>query len=116
VPIEIFESRAPILVEERAILSGTGGTGVHRGAPGHRFRLRRLPGSNADVRLYLHPDRLRHPAPGLFGGGPGNRARVLLNGEDLTGGTGFLPKGEVALTSDDDVYTSEVGGGGGIGH
>lgn len=115
VPIEIFESRAPILVEERAILPETGGTGAHRGAPGHRFRLRRLPGSNADVRLYLHPDRLRHPAPGLFGGGPGNRARVLLNGADLTGGTGFLPKGEVVLATDDDVYTSEAAGGGGIG-
>lgn len=115
VPIEIFESRAPILVEERVILDGTGGDGVHRGAPGHRFRLRRLPGSGADVRLYLHPDRLRHPAPGLFGGGSGNRARVLLNDGDLTSGTGFLRTGEVVLASDDDVYTSEAAGGGGIG-
>ena len=115
VPIEIFESRAPILVEERVLLDDTGGAGVHRGAPGHRFRLRRLPGSAADVRLYLHPDRLRHPAPGLFGGGPGNRSRILLNGEDVTGGTGYLKSGEVVLASDDDVYTSEAAGGGGIG-
>lgn len=115
VPIERFESRAPILVDERSVMAGTGGSGTFSGTPGHRFRLRRLPGSGADVRLYLHPDRLRHPAAGYFGGGSGNRTRVLLNGEDLTGGSGFLTQGEVVLREDGDVYTSETAGGGGIG-
>jgi N-methylhydantoinase B/oxoprolinase/acetone carboxylase alpha subunit len=113
--VEIFETRAPILVEERAVLDGTGGDGACPGTPGHRFRLRRRPGSNAEVRLYLHPDRLRHPAPGLFGGGDGNPTRVLLNDRDLTAGTGVLATGEVILATDDDVYTSEVAGGGGSG-
>jgi N-methylhydantoinase B/oxoprolinase/acetone carboxylase alpha subunit len=115
VPVEIFETRAPILVEERAVLDGSGGDGVYPGTPGHRFRLRRRPGSNAEVRLYLHPDRLRHPAPGLFGGGDGNPTQVLLNDRDLTAGTGVLSHGEVIVANDDDVYTSEVAGGGGIG-
>jgi N-methylhydantoinase B/oxoprolinase/acetone carboxylase alpha subunit len=114
VPVEIFETRAPVLVEERAVLDGTGGDGDHPGTPGHRFRLRRLPESNAEVRLYLHPDRLRHPASGLFGGGDGNLTRVFLNDRDLTAGTGVLSNGEVILATDDDVYTSEVAGGGGI--
>jgi N-methylhydantoinase B/oxoprolinase/acetone carboxylase alpha subunit len=115
IPVEVFEGRAPILIEERSILDGTGGAGRRRGTPGHRVRMRRLPGSGADVRLYLHPDRLRHPAPGLFGGGPGNRTRVLLNGADLTGGTGHLRTGEISLATDDDLFTSEAAGGGGIG-
>lgn len=115
VPIEVFESRAPILIEERVILDGTGGDGAQRGTDGHRVTMRRLPGSGADVRLYIHLDRLRHPAPGLFGGGAGNRTGVFLNGEDLTGGTGHLRSGEVILATDDDVYRSIAAGGGGAG-
>ena len=81
---------------------------------GFRVRMRRLPGATGSVRFYLHPDRLRNPAPGLFGGGPGNLTRVFLNGRDLTGGTGYLANGEVILEGD-DVFTSEAAGGGGIG-
>lgn len=115
VPVEVLEARVPIMVEERAIMPESGGDGVYAGTPGHRFTLRRLPGSGADVRLYLHPDRLRHAAAGLFGGGDGNRTRVLFNGESLADGNGRLLRGEVVLASDDDRYTSETAGGGGIG-
>jgi N-methylhydantoinase B/oxoprolinase/acetone carboxylase alpha subunit len=115
IPVEVFEARSPILIEERSLLDGTGGVGRHRGTPGHRVRMRRLPGSDADVRLYVHHDRLRHPAPGLFGGRAGNLSRVLLNDEDLTDGTGHLRTGEVILATDDDVFTSEAAGGGGFG-
>jgi N-methylhydantoinase B/oxoprolinase/acetone carboxylase alpha subunit len=115
VPVEVFEARSPILIEERSVIEGTGGDGLNPGTPGFRTRMRRLPGSNADIRFYLHPDRLRHPAPGLFGGGAGNLTRVLLNDRDLTGGTGHLLTGEVKLTSDDDRFTSEAAGGGGFG-
>jgi N-methylhydantoinase B/oxoprolinase/acetone carboxylase alpha subunit len=115
VPVEVFESRSPIVIEERAVIDGSGGVGLYRGTPGFRTRMRRLPGSNADVRFYLHPDRLRHPAPGLFGGGSGNPTRVLLNGRDLTDGAGHLLSGEVKLNSDDDLFTSEAAGGGGFG-
>ena len=93
IPVEIFEARSPILIEERSMLDGTGGDGDAPGTPGHRVRMRRLPGSNADVRLYLHPDRLRHPAPGLFGGGPGNLTRVLLNAAISPAEPGTSPTG-----------------------
>lgn len=115
VPVEVFESRSPIVIEERSVIDGSGGAGESPGTPGFRTRMRRLPGSNASVRFYVHPDRLRHPAPGLFGGGSGNLTRVLLNEVELTGGTGRLSAGEIALTSDDDRFTSEAAGGGGFG-
>ena len=114
VPVEVFEARSPIIIDERAVIDGSGGDGLHQGTPGFRTRMRRLPGSNADISFYLHPDRLRHPAPGLFGGGSGNLTRVLLNDRDLTAGTGHLIAGEVKLTSDDDRFTSEAAGGGGL--
>lgn len=115
VPVEVFEARAPILLEERSVMDGTGGSGDLRGTDGFRVRMRRLPGSGADVRFYVHPDRLRHRAPGLFGGGSGNLTRMLLNDVDLTGGNGHLASGEVILRTDEDVFTSEAAGGGGIG-
>src|SRR5262249_6882483 len=93
----------------------SGGAGTLRGTDGFRVRIRRLPGSEADVRVYIHHDRLRHPAQGLFGGGEGNLSRALLNDEDLTRGSGYLESGEVVLRSDGDVFTSDAAGGGGIG-
>ena len=115
VPVEVFEARSPILIDERTVIEESGGDGAFRGTPGFRTRMRRLPGSNADIRFYLHPDRLRHPAPGLFGGGPGNLTQVLLNDRDLTDGAGHLITGEVKLTSDGDRFTSVAAGGGGFG-
>ncbi|MCC6791603.1 MAG: hydantoinase B/oxoprolinase family protein [Thermomicrobiales bacterium] len=115
VPVEVFEQRSPIVIDERTIMEGTGGDGVYRGTPGFRTQFRRLPASNADIRFYVHPDRMRHPAAGLFGGGDGNLTKVFLNGRDLTGGTGYLASGEIEITSDDDRLVTEAAGGGGIG-
>ena len=115
IPVEIFEARAPIVIEERSVLDGTGGVGATTGTPGHRVRMRRLPGSDATVRFYVHHDRLRHRAPGLAGGGDGSLSRLFLNDVDLTDGTGHLKSGEITLSSDDDMFTSEAAGGGGFG-
>jgi N-methylhydantoinase B/oxoprolinase/acetone carboxylase alpha subunit len=115
VPVEIFEARSPIVIEERSLLDGTGGVGTTHGTPGHRVRMRRLPGSNATVRFYVNHDRLRHRAPGLAGGGEGSLARLFLNDVDLTNGSGYLQSGEITLETDDDVFTSEAAGGGGVG-
>jgi len=115
VPVEIFEARSPIVIEERSLLDGTGGIGATTGTPGHRVRMRRLPDSNATIRFYVNHDRLRHRAPGLAGGGAGSLARLFLNDADLTLGTGFLESGEVTLATDADVFTSEAAGGGGVG-
>ena len=70
VPVEVFEARSPILIEERAVLDGSGGNGASQGTPGHRVRMRRLPGSNADVALFIHPDRVRFPPPGCSAAAP----------------------------------------------
>ncbi len=115
VPVEVFEQRAPVVISERRVLEGTGGEGRQRGTDGFRVRMHRLPGSEATVRFFVHPDRLRHPAPGLFGGGPGSLTRILLDDVDLTGGTGYLERGEVTIDRDDQIFTSEAAGGGGVG-
>lgn len=114
VPIEIFESRVPVIVEEDALEPGSGGTGQWRGAPGQRVTLRRHPSHALPVSFYVHPDRLRFPAPGLFGGGDSLTNQLTLNGQDLAP-NGELPSGEIVLRDAGDRFTSVVAGGGGYG-
>src|SRR5690606_28752134 len=77
VPIEIFESRVPLIVEEDALVPDSGGQGTWRGAPGQRVTVRKRPGHELPVAIYVHPDRLRFPAPGLFGGQDSQRNLLL---------------------------------------
>ena len=114
VPVEVFESRSPVLIEERSVIDGTEGPGAHTGTPGHRVQLRRLPGSGATINVFTHPDRLRIPANGLFGGGEGSLTRLFLNGRELTAG-GQLEASVIPLTNDDDRFISEAASGGGFG-
>jgi threonine dehydratase len=93
----------------------------HRdGAPGrfiHPYSDPDLMAGSGTVGLELLEDLLEVDAViAPFGDGDGNPTRVLLNERDLTEGTGVLSNGEVVLATDDDVYTSEVAGGGGIGN
>ena len=114
VPIEIFESRVPVIVEEDVLEPGSAGDGQWRGAPGQRVTLRRHPAHELPVSLYVHPDRLRFPAPGLFGGGDSRTNELTLNGQNLAS-DGELSSGEIVLREADDRFTSVVAGGGGYG-
>lgn len=114
VPIEIFESRVPLLVVEDTLEADSGGPGQWRGAPGQRVTVRRRPGFERPVSIFVHPDRLRFPAPGLFGGSDSHRNLLTKNGVDLAT-SGALASGEIVLSSDDDRFTSSVAGGAGYG-
>ena len=114
VATEIIENRVPILIEEDMLLPDSGGNGRWRGAPGQRITIRKRPGHELPVSLFIHPDRLRFPSPGLLGGGSGRPNQVFFNGRDLAPG-GMLTTGEVVLAHPDDRFTSLVAGGGGYG-
>jgi N-methylhydantoinase B len=110
-PVEILESDTPLRVEQRSLLSDSGGPGRHRGGLGRRavFRVpddERAPAG--PVRLAVQSGRFRHPPEGLHGGLPGARARFLVNGEpgDPYGLTELGPG---------DVVTMDAAGGGGYG-
>lgn len=114
VPIEVFESRLPLLVEEDSLEPGSGGSGQWRGAPGQRVTLRLHPNHDRPVALYVHPDRLRFPAPGIFGGEPSLRNQIILNGENLAA-DGSMGHGEIVLASPADRLTTIIAGGAGYG-
>lgn len=114
VPVEIFEARVPLLVEEDQLEPDSGGAGRWRGAPGQRVTLRKHPNHDLPVTLYVHPDRLRYPAPGLAGGADSRRNELLLNGASLAS-DGYLTTGEIVLRAPADRFTSVVAGGAGYG-
>ncbi len=113
VPVEIFESRIPLLIEENVLVDNNG-EGRWNGAPGQRVSVRKIPGHSLPVNIYVHPDRLRFPAPGLFGGEPSEINKLLKNGVDLAP-DGVLASGEIVLNDPADTFTSVVAGGGGYG-
>ncbi|MFH1115891.1 MAG: hydantoinase B/oxoprolinase family protein [Pseudomonadota bacterium] len=110
-PVEILESDTPLLVEERALLTDSGGPGKRRGGLGRRMVIR-VPddesGPPSAVTIAVQAGRFRYPPEGLFGGRDGSKARFLLNEKpaDPSGLTFAAPGDQVAFYS---------AGGGGFG-
>ncbi|SIT04617.1 hydantoinase B/oxoprolinase family protein [Paracoccus saliphilus] len=113
--IELMESRVPVLVLEKSLLSDSGGPGRHRGGLGQivRFCKRDADGQSALVSVY--PEGVDNPIDGLFGGLPGMGAvgRVLSSDGRLLRdcGAGEL----VSVSSPDEIVEIVLAGGSGYG-
>ena len=103
-PIEVTESRVPVVVVRKALRRGTGGKGVHTGGDGQTFEFEIL--GDSQVTISFMANRLEYPAEGLLGGKPGATGCVLLNGDPLD------PKEHSVLNPGDRVTLSTPGGGG----
>ena len=114
--IELIESRAPILIEEKALVADSGGAGRHRGGLGQRVVFRKLVNDGHTTLASVFPEGVNNPIPGLFGGlaGGGASGRVLdpQGGEILDCGTGRL----VELTETTERVELMLGGGAGFGN
>ncbi len=75
-PTECLELEYPLLVEEYALVAGSGGPGRYRGGLGIRRTIRVRAHT---ARVMAHMDRVRVAPWGLFGGGPGGRGRLVLD-------------------------------------
>ena len=111
-PIEIFESDTPLLVENRELLTNSGGPGKMKGGLGQR-EVFRVPDDKyapiPPVNLGIQAGRHIHPPEGLFGGKHGSKAQFLVNG---------APGNPFGLTQlkPGDVVTIDAAGGGGYGN
>lgn len=113
VSVEVFESRAPVVVHERNLRPGSAGEGTWRGAFGHRVVFGPLPGYTRPLSFFLNPDRLRFPPRGLAGGGDGPLTEIRRNGERL--GPDQIGSGQITLTTPQDRFELAVPGGAGYG-
>ena len=104
-PAEVIESLSPLVIERKALRPDSGGDGRFRGGLGQEiaFRVR----TRGSYRCSVLCDRTRIPAQGFFGGGPGGRGEVLINGRAPDN-----PKAEQVLQPGDLVELRLPGGGG----
>jgi 5-oxoprolinase (ATP-hydrolysing)/N-methylhydantoinase A len=113
--IELMESRAPILVEEKGFLPDSGGPGRHRGGLGQRVVFRKREDDGQTMLVSVYPEGVDNPIPGLFGGWPGAGAHGrVLDREGavvLDCGTGRL----VELTGTGHRVELTLAGGAGYG-
>ena len=113
--IELMETRAPILVVEKSLVTDSGGPGQQRGGLGVRTRLRKLDDDGLPTLFSVYPEGLGVDPPGLFGGLPGGGVHGVVT--DLAGrvlhdcGTGEL----VTLTTTDQIVDVQLAGGAGFG-
>ncbi|MDB5413085.1 MAG: hydantoinase [Rubritepida sp.] len=77
-PIEVAERTAPVLIHRKALREGSGGTGRYQGGRGHETEIEC---EADDIAAVFVTERLKFPAPGLFGGGPGALGEVLIDGK-----------------------------------
>jgi len=102
-PAEALELAYPLRVERYALREGSGGEGRHRGGDGVVRELRAL----EDCRLSIISERRSHAPQGSRGGGPGERGRNLVNGEEV-------PAKDTRQLAAGDVVRIETPGGGGF--
>jgi N-methylhydantoinase B len=111
-PVEIIESRSPLVVLEKSLRVDSGGAGRFRGGLGHRLVIAGLR-STAPYSFSPFFDRIQFPALGLNGGAPGSPGSYYLRH-----GNGPIERPNPKMTIYPAPTTElwiELPGGGGLG-
>ena len=104
-PVEVVETLAPLLVERKELRDGSGGDGRFRGGLGQALAFRVLTDDPATCSVFC--DRTVVPAQGFFGGQPGAKGALLINGKAPAN-----PKAEQLIQPGDLIELLMPGGGG----
>ena len=105
IPVEATESIAPVVFYRREFREGSGGAGKQRGGLGQIIELGGA--GAASIALLCNFERVRNPARGRNGGGPGAPGEVALRS-----GRPIRPKGRQTVPSRDAIRLHLPGGGG----
>ena len=110
-PVEMMESRFPIIVERHALVPDSGGPGERRGGLGLEYVVR----SQGEMSISTQVERVHCPPWGLEDGmaGNGNRVELIRDDKRVTD----MPNAKVLLAKlkKGDGYVLRSGGGGGFG-
>ena len=105
IPVEATESIAPVVFYRREFREGSGGAGKQRGGLGQVIELGGA--GAAPIALLCNFERVRNPARGRNGGGPGAAGEVALRS-----GRPIRPKGRQTVPPRDAIRLRLPGGGG----
>lgn len=104
--VETTEAVAPVLITRRELRTDSGGAGRLRGGLGQRIEMQSS--LDEDMLLFLSVERVKTPARGRFGGGPGATGRIHL----LETGDALPGKGEARIKAGETLVFETPGGGG----
>lgn len=110
VPIEVQESRRPVLFEHFGLIPDSAGAGTFRGGFGVRRDLKLTVGN---VKMFNLGDRVKHAPFGLFGGQSGTKG-VTLRNAGTANEQQLNSKGTYTL-DEGDVLSWRTSGAGGYG-
>lgn len=108
-PAEALETEYALLVDEYALVDGSGGAGRHRGGMGIARQIR---ATRDGVIFSTRSDGHRAGAPGLFGGLPGGTARLLRNPGTAREEELSSKAANLVLAAGESVRLETPGGGG----
>lgn len=113
-PVELLESRMPVVILEKSLVPDTGGPGTRRGGLGQRMRARRLETSKDPITVGLFPEGHGIHVQGLFGGLPGGGAVGFVKRPDGT--VHNVTTGETVTMIDQRLeIDATIAGGSGFG-
>lgn len=108
-PAEALENEYALLVDEYALVDGSGGAGRHRGGMGIARQIR---ATRDGVIFSARSDGHHAGAPGLFGGLPGGTARLLRNPGTPAEEELSSKAANIVLKAGESVRLETPGGGG----
>jgi N-methylhydantoinase B len=111
IPVELHETRYPVVIDCLELIPDSGGGGRHRGGLGLRKDFTLLA---EDVTFTNLLERTDSRPWGLEGGETGDRGRTVLNPDDSVDSEELDPKGEYRLSYGDTV-SFQLSGAGGYG-
>jgi 5-oxoprolinase (ATP-hydrolysing) len=112
--VELFETRVPVVVVEKAFLPDSGGPGRKRGGLAQIVATRKLFDDKEACQVGLYPNGVKAPMAGLFGGKPGHSGKAsITDGDGVTTdlGVGALTR----LSATDQRADLQLAGGSGFG-
>jgi 5-oxoprolinase (ATP-hydrolysing)/N-methylhydantoinase A len=113
-PVELLESRMPVVILEKTLVADSGGPGTRRGGLGQRMRARRLESGTEPITVGLFPEGHGIHVQGLFGGLPGGGAVGMVKRPDMPAHN--VTTGEMVSMTDNRIeIDATIAGGSGFG-